>query len=712
MKPRYLAAVAAICVASVAVSVAPFSNGLDGLSLDTLFWLRHQVAPVVADPPPSSVAVIAIDEETYRRPPFANVPKVMWTPQIAKVLSAVVAADAAAVGFDVILPTSVERFLPGFDRDFLVALRRASLKNRVVLGKVQHQRKPIGPYRGQSFAVGNAKNIRAVNLYEDDDGVIRRVPLWFRATGADGRQRIETAMAMEMAARTASAKIAVGPGGTAMFDGHPVPQRGPGSGMLLNFDTRPGAIPTYSLADLAACVERGDTDYFRRHFAGKAVLIGAVLDVEDRKLTSMRLATSPEGIGLPERCALPVMASLYRKDLRRDTIPGVYIHATAINNLLHGTALRQSGRIVRTLILFGLVAATVAAVLALPAWWAGATIAALLAVWTVVATVAFARGFVLPLLRPDEATIFAFVLAFAFRFTVADRDKRRIRQAFSLYLPAPEVERLVASDTAPTLGGESRVLTVLFSDIADFTRISEGLSPRELVSFLNRYLTLMTDTIEAHGGIVDKYIGDAVIGVFGAPLENPDHALNAVRAALACNRILADSRAEIGLPDNVPLATRFGINTGEMVIGNIGSSRRFNYTVMGDAVNLASRLEGANKEFGTFILVSDETRHRCGEAIRFREIARARVLGRQEPTAMFEPLGEAEGPADRPEGDLAAFEEARAAFEAGAFGEAARGFAAIETADRAARLYRQRAETMAAVPPEDGWDGVINLDRK
>jgi len=612
---------------------------------------------------------------------------------------------AKAVGFDVIFPTSVERHLRGFDRGYLIALNRAAKAGKVVLGKVQHQTRPISPFAGYSFAVGHSRNIRSVNLFEDGDGIIRRVPPWLRASAAGGGERFEAGMAMELAERASGLKARLGPDGPVALGGYRVPLRDPEDGMLVNFDTRPGAIPTYSLADLLACAEQGKTDYFRRHFAGKAVLVGAVLDVEDRKLTSMRFATAADGAGAPDRCVHPVMGSLYRRDLSRDTIPGVYLHATAVNNLLRGDALTPAGPATEWAVAIGLTGGAVAAVLLLPAWWAGFAAVGGLAAWTGIASAAFARGLVLPLLDPAAGVVAAFIVAFAFRFTVADRDKRRLRQAFALYLPGPEVERLANSETPPALGGESRTLTVFFSDIEGFTGLSESMSPTELVAFLNRYLTLMTDTIEAHGGIVDKYIGDAVVGVFGAPLENPDHARCAVAAALDCQRRLREEAGTLGLPPGVIPGTRIGINTGEMVIGNIGSARRFNYTVMGDAVNLAARLEGANRQFGTRILVSGDTAARCGDAIRFRRIGRTRVVGRSEPAALFQPL---DGMSD---GAHEAFEAALARFEAGDFAAAGEAFDALAESDPVARRYGVRATAFVRTPPER-WDGVVELDSK
>ena len=155
-----------------------------------------------------------------------------------------------------------------------------------------------------------------------------------------------------------------------------------------------------------------------------------------------------------------------------------------------------------------------------------------------------------------------------------------------------------------------RDVTVWFSDVAGFTGISEKLSPGELVALMNEYLTAMTDIVEAHGGFVDKYIGDAIVAVFGAPHDDPDHALSAVRAALACQAKLSELNRDAVAFKGHRLACRIGINTGAMLVGNIGSRRRFNYTVMGDAANLASRLEGVNKMYGTRILASAATADR------------------------------------------------------------------------------------------------------
>ncbi len=685
------------------LAVGVLGDRLAGLSADTLFWLRDATFGPRHDPASSPTAVIAIDEETYRRPPFRSLPRVMWSKELALVIHAMLDAGARVIGFDVVFPTSVEKGMPGHDRPLLLALRRASLDGRIVLGKVQHQVKPISPFPGYSFAVGHQRNIRPLNVIEDTDGVIRRVPLFFRSQDLKRGERLEPSFSLEIASRMIGETPRREADRTVLFRGRPVPARR--GATLVNFDGGAGWIPAFSLVDLHACAQKGDAAFFRRHFAGKAVLLGAVLDLGDRKLTSRRFINRPEGANPPPRCVLSPMKGIYRADLTRQSIPGVFIHASAVNMLLRGETLSEPGPPGVMAILLALTALAAVPALLLSAVSGAVVVLAGCVLWAVVATAMFQAGILLPLLQPIVASLIALGGILGFRFVVADKDKRYLRQAFGLYLPGPIVDRLIASAEPPALGGETRDLTVLFSDIQGFTGIAEGLGPEAVVSFLNRYLSIMSDTIEAHGGFVDKYIGDAVVAVFGAPLDDPDHARHAVEAALACQRNLAARQGEMGLPGDQIVATRIGINSGEMLVGNIGSARRFNYTVMGDAVNLAARLEGANKVYGTSVLVSEETRRLAGVAPPFREIDRIRVLGRGQPVTVYEPLDGAARPSPR-------FDEALDAYRSGHFADAARAFGeAVAGGDTVAEAFLERMAAMGGRAP-DGWDGITDLDSK
>lgn len=725
MKRRHVFVAVVTAMIAGAIVMTPAFNVLNGVSLDYLIGLRHVVLGPRHAQDASPAVVVAIDEETYRRPPFRNLPKVMWTKQIARVLNAVIDGGAKVAGFDMIFPTSVERFIRGFDRDFLIALRTAAKSGKIVLAKVQHQAKPISPFPGYSFAVGHQKNIRAANAFEDPDGVVRRLSLTFRSktrsrNGA-ARERIEPSLALELAARGAGQRPTIDTNGMVSLAGYSAPMTGSGAGqidktMLVNFDGGAGTIPTYSLADLLACDGAKNRQYFRKHFAGKVVLIGAVLDVEDRKLTSKRLATGPEGQNQPERCILPVMDNLFRADVIRDTIPGVYVHAAAVNNLLRHDALRDAAPWMRYAAILTIALITAAAVMLVSPMLAAVATVFFGGIWVTVSVGALQNGLVLPMLQALVAASIAFVALVGYRFAVADKDKRYLRRSFALYLPPSVVDRLTESNTPPVLGGETRELSAFFSDIRGFTTISEGMAPEELVRFLNKYLTAVTEIIEAHGGFVDKYIGDAVVGVFGAPLDDPDHARHAVLAALECQRVLAGMQNEFGLPGNPAVGTRIGICTGDMLVGNIGSGRRFNYTIMGDAANLASRLEGANKAYGTGILIGQRSAELCDtggdEAITCREIDRVRVVGRETPERIFEPIGPAEEISDATRGWLGIFARGLAEYRAGRFDDAGKAFESLQGDDPAARAYLDRIRGFPDAPLPPDWDGVTDLNEK
>ena len=703
-----VAALAAFLAA--AALTAPAFDRIEGAAIDSLFKLRQAFFDNRYDPATSPAIVIAIDEESYQRPPFNGLPKVMWTRQLAKIINHVVAGGAKVVGFDVVFPATVQRYIPNFDRDFLIALRRAGKEGKVVLGKVQHHAKPVSPHPAQSFAVGHQRNIRAVNVFEDDDGVIRRIPLTFVSDDLKKGKRTDNAMAVELAGRALKAKLTAEANGAAKLGDYLIPGSA-GNTMTLNFQSGTNAIPTYSFADLAACAQADKEEYFKKHFAGKVVLLGTVLDVEDRKLTSKRFITGAEGVGRTERCQHPPMKNMFRAGLIRDSIPGVYLHATAVNNLIRGDALQEMSRWQRAAVTLavGLIAALLTVSFA--PLTAGIAIAASLLIWVGVATFIFNTGMVAPLFDPLVAAAVNFVMLLGYRFAVTDKDKRYIRKVFSFYLPPTVIAKMTEADEMPTLGGEAKEVTILFSDIAKFSTFSEQLTASEVAHFLNEYLTEMSDIIEDHGGFIEKFVADEITAVFGAPLDDPDHALHAVRTGIACEKRLSEMRGAFGLLADKPLQARTGINTGEMLVGYIGSYRRFNYAAMGDAANLGSRLEGANKFFDTWMMVGERTAELCGDRMLFREVDSILVMGRKTPTRTFEPLGE---PSHVPAEILArkeAYEEALALYRKADFATARDKFNRIAPADPVSVIMMERCLNYLTSPPEN-WDGSFVLGSK
>jgi len=689
-------------VAGLALAL-PRVTWLDGLSVDLLFALRERVAPSTHGNSPT--VIIAIDEETYRRPGFKDVPRAMWTPQLAKVINAALDGGAKAIGFDVIYSTSIEGSIRGYERDWLLALRRGARDGRIVLGKVQHQAEPILPHVGALRIVGE-DNVRSLHALQDGDGIIRRMPLMF--SRPDGGS--EPSMALELVQRATGAKVVESPEGIRVGE-YLVPGSADRS-MALRFAGGVIDVPTYSLADLDACAEKGDAEYFRAAFQDKIVLIGAVLDLEDRKITAKRWITGSPGVQTG-RCVLPVMPGVGDGSIVKDReeIAGVYLHATAINNLLDRTALRHVSQPVRIVATAGLSLVAGLVAFTLSPWIASLAVAGIGAAWIALATMAFVDSLVLPLLPPLLAAALTFALQWGYRFVVADRDKRFVREVFQHYLAPAVIDQLVKGQKLPELGGETRELTVWFSDIAGFTRIAERIGdPHKLVDFMNQYLSEMTDIVMVHGGFVDKYLGDGIVAVFGAPLADPNHACNAVESALACQLRLAQIQQSFGLPPDMPVRARIGVNTGDMLVGNIGSRQRKEYTVMGDAVNLAARIEGVNKVYGSAVLVSDVTRRACGDAFAFREIDTVRVVGRGTPITLLEPMTHAQ--AEERRALHASYAEALASYRGGDIDAAVRQFARIADRDPAATWMLARCRDLQQRPLPADWDAVYDLESK
>ncbi len=502
IKKNLIAGLLAAIISTAAV-MTPLTERLDGLSLDSLHWLRQVFFAPNPNPLNSPTVVVAIDEETFRRPPFQGVPKVMWTKQLATIITGLKDAGATVIGLDLILPTSVERHIKGFDRDLLIAMRRASQKGKLVLGKVQHQAKPIAPHPGQSFAVGHQKNIRVVNLTQDQDGIIRRLPLMVHTDDLKKGTRQEPVMSIELAARALKARPSLTSTGSLKLS-NKIISRTINNRLLLNFDAGSQAIPAFSFADIYACLKKGNAAFLKKHFENKIVLIGTALDEEDRRVTSKRFITGAENFTHAKRCHYAIAKALYRPELVRESIPGVFIHATAINNIMQGRVLSSATSVINgaAILLTALFIAFF--VLNFPPIRAGVLAIGICLLWLVLATSAFDGGFAMNLFNPLFASALTFALLLGFRFTVLDKDKRYIRRVFSYYLPPAIIEKMTEGDSMPTLGGEAKEVTILFSDIAGFSTLSEALSASEVATFLNEYLTEMSDILETHGAFIEN----------------------------------------------------------------------------------------------------------------------------------------------------------------------------------------------------------------
>jgi len=394
---------------------------------------------------------------------------------------------------------------------------------------------------------------------------------------------------------------------------------------------------------------------------------------------------------------------------------GVEIHANILQTILSGNGIRRWDKTERLLLtgILGAAAAILLVVLNLSTWLRSLILLAFMAGEALAAQRAFTGGIWLDIVGPQVGIILSFVAGIVLHRALDAREKARITQTFGLYVSPSVVQEIIRRPEAVRLGGEKRVLSVLFSDVRGFTAVSEVMEPEALVSILNVLLTAMTRVIFQHGGVVDKFIGDAVMALFGAPLPTSDHALKGCLAALAMQEALRPLR-EQWLKEGKPrIEMGVGVNTGTMTLGNMGSDQRFDYTVIGDSVNLASRLEGLNKQYGTGIIISEATLQAAGDGLVARELDRVRVKGKKDPVRIFELLGR-KGDVQALEPLISRFSEGLRNYRERCFNEAREIFQSIlkDHEDGPSKLYIERCTNFITAPPPPEWDGLHLWDVK
>ena len=322
-----------------------------------------------------------------------------------------------------------------------------------------------------------------------------------------------------------------------------------------------------------------------------------------------------------------------------------------------------------------------------------------------------------PILTPLLSTSVTFIAITIVNFLSTSQEKTFIRNAFGQYLSNEVITDLLDNPEKLNLGGEKKNLTAIFTDVKGFSTISEAMDPTDLVNLLNMYLTEMSDIIMEQMGTIDKFEGDAIISFFGAPTDFPDHAYKACLAAVQMKRaenIMNEKIEEEKLSPH-PLLTRIGINTGDMVVGNMGTAKKMDYTMMGNAVNLAARLEGVNKRYGTWLLMSESTYDTGGKDFATRRLDRVRVVGINTPVRLFELVEEKSKLSSAKKEIIEIFDEGLTIFEERDWKKAQGYFKKaldVDPEDGPAKYYLERCENYAKKPPRKDWDGVYNLTEK
>jgi adenylate cyclase len=392
-------------------------------------------------------------------------------------------------------------------------------------------------------------------------------------------------------------------------------------------------------------------------------------------------------------------------------MPGVEVHANALSTLRDGQMIQETSPSV-SLLLIALASLFAIFTVVYIRSFVKLTITLLIAFIAVQLTafVLFSFDLILHLLYIDLSFILSIIVTLVYEFVVESNEKRFIRKSFQYYLSPAVVEELTKNPEKLSLGGERRKLTMLFSDIRGFTTISESLSPEDLTHLINEYLTAMTDIIMDNSGLVDKYIGDAI---WGAPIFSEKQAYDSAKSTI----LMLEKLAELNKgwkARNIPeLGIGIGLNTGEVIVGNMGSSKRFNYTVMGDEVNFASRLEGLNKMYGTQCIVSENTARELAKHPEFilRELDLVMVKGKKEPKLIFELVYQ---PDNKNISQLIAdFSHARSLYTQGSWDKAIEAFIAIlaTTNDGPSNAFIERCREMKQNPPAK-WNGVYEFHSK
>jgi len=660
-------------------------NWVDGLFYD-LSLATHGVRPGTGGEP---VAVIAMDRGSLDSEELAATPRVLFGPFWAKLIDGLAEAQVKAIGFDIIFSYSANRF-PAldaqYDRGFYDALARHH--DRLVLARSARQ--PVAaPVEAAVYDLDSNDEPAAIAFAElivDSDGVQRRVSPYLHTS--DGQLLPTLSAALLARAHT-----------PAMPD--PV---------LLAPAAALETIPTYRLIDVMRCLDQRPAA-IAEAFSGKIVLIGSNLPEEDRKRTPDRFMEQPPvRLGESGECHLGRLGASHAEG---GTTPGVFVHAAAVQSVM-------TGNLIRPVPLIGRASAAVLASLggsllgfAVAPWLAVLGVTALAAACFALAAVLLAFGFWLPIAVPAVAAIVSMVLAYLVRFLIEERRRHRVQHAFSHYLAPSIVDRLAESEAELRLGGERREITVMFADLSGFTALSTRLPPEELMAVTNTYHAMMVEAVEATGGYVNQFLGDAVMAIWGAPLADPDHAASAARAALRIVEKIMQAKAEADARGVAGYAVKIGINTGPTVVGNVGAPKRYNYTAVGETVNIAARLESVPEDYGCRIVVGPATAAAIADRFVLCELDWIKVKGKDEAFSIFQLIGE-QSTVDTaeiryPEQYRAGLERYRAGDFTGAediWRRQAKQFAAGAVAHSPPLIMARRCADLKSAPPAV-WDGVF-----
>jgi adenylate cyclase len=577
---------------------------------------------------PEHVALVVVDDKSLAE--HADDPMVFWTPLFARAARTLREAGASVVGIDFLFAMTPEDWiekqnLAGNDalRDYDLTFRQELNKGQIVLvgslvrGNPGEQDGLLLAHTDYLLSLPStdfSSYVAFADLLTDEDGAVRRYevapPANLPADLKEGAPRFT--LGALLAARAAGADLSAS---RWQLAGQTIPT---GSVGTITYAGPPGTIPRVSLSRVLA--QDAQRDPAVRALRGKVVIIGADFQ------------------GMNDVHTTPYSGRLVAAS--RGLMAGAEIQANVVETLLSGRATEEIPRGLRWLLFVVVIGATTCAYRRLSPWAGLAVLAGAFALSLLVGFVAFERLRLVPAASLQLGLASAYLFGYSERLTSEQRERARVKKMFQGYVSDDVVDMLLSSEKKLDLKGETTHITVLFSDIRDFTTISEKLSAHETVEFLNAYFTKVVAIIREEGGRIDKFIGDAVMAEFGVPYPFPDHARRALRAAVRMRQVARDFAdwMRTRFPDrDIPrFAIGVGIHTGSAVVGNVGSATRMEYTAIGDTVNVASRLEGKTKDLGCVIAASAEVVREAGGIAVTGINDTITVKGRREPVEVYE----------------------------------------------------------------------------
>lgn len=605
------------------------------------------------------IVVVAIDDSSLQ-----NIGRWPWSrATIAKLVSAL--STAKIVGMDINFPDS------STDQNADLELASAINTSRNVVLPVDVTYLSDGRTVATTTAsipliADAAQSLAHASITPDIDGMVRRLPLVL--SGVNGN--FYNALGKEVALRAGACP----PGDL------PLDARGR---MLIPFIGGPGKIRTVSAVDVLSGAIPPES------FRDQIVLVGGT-------------------------------AGTFREQYRVPTsggalMSGIEIQANLADALLSGNYLRQLPTGYGVLICLLLALAMGLFVPRVRVRIGVVVIAGLVVTFVIALAIAAAFGLFIPFTNPLLAVVLSYVAVMVYRFITANRERQALRTAFEKYVSPSVINSVMANPEKLVLGGERKRMTVLFSDLRGFTTFSEHRDAAELVSILNGYLNAMTEIVFEEHGVLDKYMGDAVMAFWGAPVDDKYHAERAVRTALRMrDRIVELNRASY-FGTGVGLRAGIGISTGEMVVGNMGAHRHFDYTVIGDNVNLGSRVEGLTKVYGVEVLATEEAVKGLSKDYVVRQLDRVAVKGKKDPVRLYEIVGFASHITPEVADKLERFARALALYESDDFHGASYAFAdilALHPNDGPSQKFWERSNNFMSNPPPADWKGVWVMETK